>query len=98
MSGVQAVALPMTVSKVDVVSFTWVPADPHDAISSLTASVWVVIPVANCMLNVSGVPLGIPAPHWLAPDPASVQVSVPPGLIFQPCELNSCVAFVGLYG
>ena len=40
----------------------------------------------------------MPAPHWLAPEPALAQTSVPPALTVQPCCFSSLTASVTLYG
>ena len=40
----------------------------------------------------------MPAPQSAAPVPAEAHVVVPLGTTFQPCDLSSATAAVGLYG
>src|SRR6476469_1677158 len=44
------------------------------------------------MFQVSGVPAGMPSPHWFGPLPADSQVVVPPGTTFQPWSVSSFLA------
>ena len=48
--------------------------------------------------NEIGVPSGMPAPHWLAPVPASAHVVCPFGTTCQPWAFRIDTALAGLYG
>jgi hypothetical protein len=72
------------VAKVPPLSVRVMPAWLNDDASAATSSVSACVPVAYWKENDSLAPAGMPAPHWLAPEPARTQVSVPLLTTFQP--------------